>query len=84
MTRRGRYWHRVRRLAGGSVVAAGDLEAAYLVASGMGPTGVGIDGADVRLSMFDSVSLGRDSWAVTVPDVGPGALLLVELGRVTR
>ena len=84
MTRRGHYWHRVSRLACGSYVAAGDLDQAYLVASGLGPVGVRIDGADVQLSMLDSVRLGKGPWVVGVPDVAPGALLLVEIGRVTR
>jgi environmental stress-induced protein Ves len=83
MTRRNRYWHRVRRVAAGSIGAPEALAAAYLVASAPGPVTVCVDGVDVRLTSLDSVSLGPGPWLVTVPDVAPEALLLVEIGVVT-
>jgi environmental stress-induced protein Ves len=80
MTRRDRYWHRVHRLAAGRIAAARNLSAAFLVASGFGSVTVCIDGEELPLGAFDSVSLGAGPWIVAVPEVALEALLLVEIG----
>jgi environmental stress-induced protein Ves len=84
MSRRGRCWHRVRRLGAGRVGPVADLDEAFLVASAAGPVHVVVDGAPVALGAFDSVRLGAGPWAIEVAAAPPGALLLVELGARGR
>jgi len=82
MTRRDRCWHRVRRVVAAQYDAAPGLAEAFLVASSGVAVMVSIDGAEIALSAFDSVRLGPGPWTVQVPEVGPDALLLVEIGAL--
>jgi environmental stress-induced protein Ves len=80
MTRRGRCWHRVRRIGvGGFDVLHGRLET-VLVAPGPDSAHVRCGGQVIVLALFDAIRLGSGPRRCDIAIVSAAGLLLVEIG----
>ena len=80
MTRRDRAWHRVRRVTTGTVAAAAEASAVFLVAADATGARLAVNGRACTLGPLDTLELAVGGPAAEVLDAGVAGVLLLEIG----
>jgi uncharacterized protein len=81
MTRRGRYWHRVRRLASGDRPALEATEGTAMIFCASGSVRVSSSVHHAELAARDTLLVGQAAGALDIDSPARASLLLVEIGR---